>query len=392
MYILVINCGSSSIKTKLIERSNFSTVFEARAEHLTSEASIITVKTSTGKKQLPTDGILNHKMALQEIINYLVTNSIILSLDEISCVGHRVVHGGTFSKPMVINNEVLTKIWNCRYLAPSHIPVNIMGIEHCQKILPEVPQVAVFDTAFHQTIPKNNYTYAIPEELRRKDIRKYGFHGSSYAFLVRQLSSILGSKEDIYAIICHIGNGVSVSAIINGVSVSNSMGLTPTGGSMMGGRVGDIDPGIIPYMCNNCGYTVNEAYDILNKNSGLTALTGTNNMLEILERMKKGDQDCIDAFDMFCKSVAKNIASCMVDLGEEPPRQIVFSGGIGENSDIVRETILKKLASNLSNIHLDADANKNNATEITHFYSAVRVYVIPTDEEIEIAMEASELV
>ena len=393
MYIFAVNFGSSSLKVKVFETSScLTTIFEARAEHLNSEKSTVTVKNLTYKETLPTGAVLDHKMALNVILNYLVTKSVISSLNDISCVGHRVVHGGTFfSEPMLITDEVMRKIDECSILAPLHNPVNIMGIECCKELLPKIPQVAVFDTAFHQTIPYNKYSYAIPAYLSNEGIRKYGFHGTSYAYLSRTLSDIIGGKDKICAIMAHIGQGASVCAVKQGKSVYTTMEFSPLSGCIMGTRSGSIDPAVVQYLCNNYNYTVDEVLSILNSSSGLFSICGSNNMLEILDGMQNGKEECILAFDMFCDSIAENIAKCAFHLWDFP-RQIVFSGGIGENSDIVREEILKRLPPHITgNIYLDMEANRDNSIKISCSKSAVNVYVIPANEEWEIAKEASEL-
>lgn len=389
---LVINCGSSSIKIKLIEVSESSTIFEARAEHLGSEAAKITVSTpESGKLQLRNHSgtsILKHDTALQEIIDYL---AFISSLDDIRFVGHRVVHGGTFfSQPTLITDEVIEKIYSCVNLAELHNPASIIGIECIRKLLPNVPQVAVFDTAFHQTIPKSTYSFAIPKCFSEKGIRKYGFHGTSYAFLTHQLSELVGTNS-VSAIMAHIGQGVSVCAVKDNHSVWTSMEFSPLSGCMMGSRCGTIDPTIISYLCNNYNYTVDEVINKLNKNSGLLAICGTNNMIEILKGVEQGREDCIEALDMFCSSIADNMSVAINHLGEDV-KYIVFSGGIGENSPLVRQKVLDKMSPTLHYIVIDDNANQNNASLISCKHSPLGIYVIPTNEELEIAIESSKLI
>lgn len=395
MKVLIINCGSSSIKLKLIEVDTYSTIFEARAEHLGSVTSTITVVTSTGKKQLSSqaDSILDHETALQEIIDYLASGSAISSLNEISLIGHRVVHGGTFfSEPTLVTDEVIAKIEECSSLAPLHNPASLIGIRCCQKLLPKLPQVAVFDTAFHQTIPEANYKYAIPIEFAYDGIRKYGFHGTNYAFLTRTLSESFDvDKDDISAVMAHIGQGVSVCAVKGGRSVWTSMEFSPLSGCIMGTRAGNIDASVIQYICNTYNYSVTEALDVLNKDSGLLALCGTNNMIEVLAGVKHGNTACSLAFKMFCDSVADNMSIAIRRLGR-PPKQIVFSGGIGENSGLVRETIINMLSPVLPGITLYDAANQYNKKLISRKTSPVKVYVIPANEELEIAIESSKLV
>ena len=388
---LVVNCGSSSVKLKLIEVDDSSTIFEARAEHLGSSTATITILKKNGKYKLPTYEALTHETALKEIIGYLVSNSVISSLEEIRFVGHRVVHGGTFfSEPTIINNEVLEKIALCNSLAPLHNPVSIIGIKCCQKLLPNVCHIAVFDTSFHQTIPALYSTYPIPEKMTSSGVRKYGFHGTSYAYLTRQLSEEVG-KTNICAIMAHIGQGVSVCAVKKGLSLYTSMEFSPLSGCMMGTRVGSIDTSVIEYLCKTCNYSVSEILDAFNKESGLYAICGTNNMLEILEGVDKQKEEFLLAFEMFCFSVAKNISNCIVAL-EQRPTQIVFSGGIGENSYLVRENILKKLSPILGDVYVNYKANKHNKKIISESFSLPRVFVFPTNEELEIAIEASKLI
>lgn len=282
-------------------------------------------------------------MTNEEILKYILKDiterCIISDLTKISFVGHRIVHGGVyFSEPTLITEDVIKKIESCNNLAPLHNPVGVAGIKCCQKLLPNVPHIAVFDTAFHQTVPKRNYTYPIPIALTNEGIRKYGFHGTSYSYLTRVLSEKVG-RQNICAIMAHIGQGTSICAVQHGVSVYTSMEFSPLSGCMMGTRSGSVDPALIPYLEKTHGLTAKDTLEILNKQSGLFAIAGTSNMLEILAGAENGNFSCSFALDLFCQSIAENIAKGIIALGKRP-KQIVFTGGIGENSELVGNKIL----------------------------------------------------
>ena len=337
-------------------------------------------------------------MTNEEILKYILKDiterCIISDLTKISFVGHRIVHGCVyFSEPTLITEDVIKKIESCNDLAPLHNPVGVAGIKCCQKLLPNVPHIAVFDTAFHQTVPKHNYIYPIPIALTNEGIRKYGFHGTSYSYLTRVLSEKVG-HQNICAIMAHIGQGTSVCAVQHGVSVYTSMEFSPLSGCMMGTRSGSVDPALIPYLEKTHGLTAKDTLEILNKQSGLFAIAGTSNMLEILADAENGNFSCSFALDLFCQSIAENIAKAIVSLGKKP-KQIVFTGGIGENSETVRNKILELLKPFIG--EFDFHSSPKYGVSVKGLLNNLKVeqkpevFVIKTNEELEIALEASEL-
>lgn len=374
---LIVNFGSSSLKLKLVQLTDFTTLLEARAENLCSaSASTITVKRNLDKTNIM--GNFDYETALEKILEFI-------SYDFIEFIGHRVVHGGTFfSEATVITNQVLYKIGTCCNLAPLHNPISLTGIKLCLKLFPKVPQVAVFDTTFHNTIPKANCQYPIPIRLFKAGVKKYGFHGISYSFLTRQLSNLY-NKENINAILLQIGNGVSVCAIRKCESIYTSMQFSPLSGCIMGTRSGSIDPTIIQYLGQRFHYSVKEILHILNNESGLLALTGSNDMREILK-----SKDNEEAVDIFCTSIAQEMTNAIIALGEKP-KQIVFSGGIGENSPEIRNKIIEKLSPFSLDICVNPIDNNLNSKKISSSESNIDILVLPTDEEKEIAIQASEL-
>ena len=390
----IVNCGSSSIKARLIDTDTKETLFEARAEHLGTKAASITTIADCFPQTLESC----KNMSNEEIFKYIVKNiferGIILNLNEISFVGHRIVHGGTyFSEPTIITKDVIKKIESCNELAPLHNPVGVNGIKCCQNILPNVPHIAVFDTAFHQTVPKRNYTYPIPKELTNEGIRKYGFHGTSYSYLTRVLSEKVG-RQNICAIMAHIGQGTSICAVQHGVSVYTSMEFSPLSGCIMGTRSGSVDPALIPYLEKTHGFTAKDTLEMLNKQSGLFAIAGTNNMIEILDGVENSNSNCIFALNLFCQSIAENIAKGIIALGKKS-NQIVFTGGIGENSEIVRNKILELLQPFFG--EFDFHSSPKYEVSVKGLLNNLKVeqkpevFVIKTNEELEIALESSEL-
>ncbi len=403
----IVNCGSSSIKARLIETDTKETLFEARAEHLNSPSSKVITISCDVVNNLFADYhfLLSHEDALKSILKDLKQREVISNLEDISFVGHRIVHGGAFfSEPTIITEDVIEEISACNELAPLHNPVGIIGIRCCEELLPSAIHVAVFDTAFHQTIPEMSFRYAIPDKFYSEGIRKYGFHGTSYAYLTRKLRENVGEKN-ISAIMAHIGQGASVCAVKEGKSVYTSMEFSPLSGCIMGTRSGSVDPTIVQFICKKYNCTTNQVMSILNNESGLFALTGYSNMIDILNGAVNNSFSCICALDMFYTSIAENIAKAIISLGEKP-KQIVFTGGIGENSDVVRYKILDKLTPLIGNIHLDIIKNTLNEYIITKSTSLVSVnegfsspkkdsgisvYVIKANEELEIALEAAKL-
>lgn len=389
----VVNFGSSSIKARLIDTDTKKDLFEAKAEHLKTESATITTNADFFYHNLKCQNMTNEEI-LKYILKDITERCIISDLTKISFVGHRIVHGCVyFSEPTLITEDVIKKIESCNDLVPLHNPVGVAGIKCCQKLLPNVPHIAVFDTAFHQTVPKRNYTYPIPIALTNEGIRKYGFHGTSYSYLTRVLSEKV-ARKNICAIMAHIGQGTSVCAVQHGVSVYTSMEFSPLSGCMMGTRSGSVDPALITYFEKKYGFTAKDTLKMLNKQSGLFAIAGTNNMIEILDSAENGNSNCIFAIDLFCQSIAENMAKAMISLGKKP-KQIVFSGGIGENSEIVRNKILEFLKPFIG--EFDFNSSSRYGVSVKGLLNNLKVeqkpevFVIKTNEELEIALEASEL-
>ena len=386
----IVNCGSSSIKARIIDTARKTTIYEARAEHLNSDSAKLTTKSKKSENETI---VLSqtHKEAIELIVEDILSSGTLITLDSIDFVAHRIVHGGNvFSKPTIINVKILEKISEFNNLAPLHNPIGIEGAEICLKLFSEeIPQIAIFDTAFHQTISETYFRYALPNSFFENGVRKYGFHGISYAYSTRILKEKFNVKNPT-AIIAHLGQGSSVCGIKNGESVYTSMEFGPVSGCIMGTRSGTIDPTILYHMCHNHNYPINQLFRVLNSESGLYAITGKNNMIDVIEGAKANEDKCILALEMFCISVVEYLANAVVALGEKP-KQIVFSGGIGENSDIIREKILKKLSPILSGILLDDSRNAEDNVIISADDSFIPVYVIPVNEELEIAYEAEKL-
>ena len=391
----IVNAGSSSLKVRLIDTKSKKSLYEARAEHLNSSSAKLTTKVEniTYHLSIAEKEKMTHEEALRIVVRELKERNVISSIEEISFIGHRIVHGGScFSEATIITDDVIDEIASCKTLAPLHNPVGILGIKYCKRLFPNTIQVAVFDTAFHQTVPEINFRYAIPDKFFYEGIRKYGFHGTSYAYLTRVLAEKIG-KQNISAVMAHIGQGTSVCAVNRGKSIYTSMEFSPLSGCIMGTRSGSIDPSVIQFLCENFGYSVEYAISILNKESGLLALTGTNNMVEIIEGVNQNKKNCVFALNYFCKSIANSIAQAIVEL-EEMPKQIVFTGGIGENSAIVRENILAYLKPIIGKVSY---ASSPDYVSVNGLFSSfkkknnVTVYVIQTNEELEIALEAEKL-
>ncbi len=376
MNILVLNNGSSSVKYKLIDSDTKRVLAEGGVEKIGLPDSFIKFKTPEGKKETVEVSMPDHKEAIRQVLTD-PEKGVIRNLDEIDAVGHRVVHGMEyFNKSVLITPEVIARVKECYPVAPLHNPANITGIEAILDLLPEVPQVGVFDTAFHQTMPAKAYMYALPyEDYEKYGIRRYGFHGTSHRYVSRRACEFLGLDYDKQRIItCHIGNGGSITAIRDGKSVDTSMGLTPTEGLMMGTRVGDVDPGALTYLMERRDIGYKELQKIINKESGVLGVSGISN----------------DMRDMYEYHILKYIGAYTAVLGGADV--IVFTGGVGENQTSTRETICKSLA--YLGVTFNAEANKvrGSEIEISGPDSKIRVVVIPTDEELMIATDTAEIV
>jgi acetate kinase len=396
MKVLVINCGSSSVKYQLIDMSNEELLAQGLVERIGIEGSILTQKVTGRDKYIVKVPMKDHKDAIKHTLNALVnkTNGVIKNMDEISSVGHRVVHGGEkYSQSVVVNGEVMDYLEECAKLAPLHNRPNIIGIEACRALMPNVPMVAVFDTAFHGTMPKKAYLYPLPYELYEKHgIRKYGFHGTSHKYVSHKVAQVMGKNiEDLKIISCHIGNGVSVTAIKGGESIDTSMGFTPLDGVAMGTRSGSIDPAIIVHLVKELGYTIDEVSDILNKKSGVLGITSISSDLRDIKdaAYNKGDETAKLALDIFSYKIKTQIGAYAAALGGVDV--IVFTAGIGENSFETRADILEGFE--YMGVCLDKERNRvmGEVALISTDDSKVKVYVIPTNEELMIAKETVEL-
>lgn len=397
MNILVLNCGSSSVKYKLIDVDSKKTLAEGRVEKVGLPGSFLKFKLPDGEKKTIEMPIPDHKKAINDILNILTdpTYGCIKSFDEINAVGHRVVHGGEkFNKSVKIDDEVIAKIKECYDVAPLHNPANMTGIEAITELMPGVPQVAVFDTAFHQTMPKEAYMYALPYELYEKyAIRRYGFHGTSHRYVSRRACDFLGLPYDKQRVItCHIGNGGSITAVLDGKSVDTSMGLTPVEGLMMGTRVGDVDPGALTFIMDKEHLTTKELSDLINKKSGVAGISGiSSDMRDIDAAIEKGDERAKLALDMYIYRIIKYVGAFAAVLNGVDV--IVFTGGVGENQQILRKRVCDHLT--YMGVKIDDEVNSSSRGEeklISAPDSAVKVVVIPTDEELMIARDTEAIV
>ena len=396
MKILVLNCGSSSVKYKLINSDTKQVLAEGGVEKIGLPDSFLKYKRQDGSKEVIETPMKDAKDAVRNILNLLTDpkEGVVKSFDEIEAVGHRVVHGmEKFNTSVLITPEVIEKVKECYTVAPLHNPANITGIEAVEALMPKVPQVAVFDTAFHQTMPAKAYMYALPYEAYTKyGVRRYGFHGTSHRYVSRRACEFLGldiHKERI--ITCHIGNGGSITAIADGKSIDTSMGLTPTEGLMMGTRVGDVDPGALIYLAKQENLTPDDMLRVVNKESGVLGISGiSSDMRDIEKGIEEGNDRAKLAMDMYEYRILKYIGAYTAVLGGVDI--IVFTGGVGENQITTRETLCRQLA--FLGIDFDSEANKcrGKEVEITKPGSKVRVVVIPTDEEMVIAQDTAEIV
>lgn len=397
MKILVLNCGSSSVKYKLIDTSLNTTLAEGGVEKIGLDDGFLKFKRADGSKQIKQLGLVDHNGAVTSILDILTdqTEGCIKHYSEIDAVGHRVVHGGEkFNKSVLITDDVMKQIKDCYDLAPLHNPANVTGIEAISSVLPDVKQVGVFDTAFHQTMPASSYMYALPYRYYAQDgVRRYGFHGTSHRYVSRRVCEILGvNPADKKIITCHVGNGGSITAVENGRSVDTSMGLTPTEGLMMGTRVGDVDPGALTYLMKRHGLTADDLQRIINKESGVAGVTEiSSDMREIEAAVNAGDERAKMALDMYEKRIVKYIGAYAAEMGGVDI--IVFTGGVGENQTGVRENVCKQLG--FIGVEIDNELNaKTRGTEtvLSTASSKVKVVVVPTDEELMIARDTEAIV
>ncbi len=390
MKVLSINAGSSSMKFTAYEMPQEKSLISGYIERIGIGGSFYTLKIDGEKIEKHVE-VSDHKQAFEIIVDELKAYNIVSSLEEIKAMGHRVVQGGSyFDKSVVVDDDVLAKIEELAPLAPLHNPAALVGINAALEVFPNALQVVVFDTAFHQTMEEDKYLYALPYEWNEKyNVRRYGAHGTSHKYISIKANEMLGRK-DTKLIICHIGSGASISAVMNGKCIDTSMGLTPNAGLIMGTRCGDIDATIIPYMLRK-GMTVDEIDNIMNKQSGFLGISGTSSdARDICERCKSGDKRAILARDMFVTRIIDYIAKYYFEM--EGTDAIIFTAGIGEKSSYFREQIMNKLG--IIGIHVDSQANADcfsTQMRISTEDSLIPCYVIPTDEEVMIARDAYNL-
>ena len=396
MKILVVNAGSSSLKFQLFEMPEEKVIISGYIEKVGIEGSFWNTKIN-GEKIRGEKDLKNHTEAVQVMLDELLKYHAVESLDEIKGVGHRVLHGGEkYSDSVLIDNEAIQSIKDLMKLGPLHHPGNLAGIEAMQKALPEVPMVAVYDTAFHQTMPKYNFMYPVPMEWYEKyGVRKYGFHGTSHKYITQEMKHLL-NKDDVNLIIAHIGSGGSLSAIKDGKCYDTTMGLTPLDGIMMGTRSGSIDPSILEYVCKESGMDISEVTNALNKKSGYLGVSGYSDSRDVEQAALRGEEKAKLAQRMYNDRVAKFIAQYYIEL-EGKVDAIVFTAGVGENGTEFRADVLNKLAP--LGIKLNVEVNNNIASYkeqhegiITSPDSSIPVYVLPTNEELMIAKDTYELV
>jgi len=385
--LLVLNSGSSSVKYRLFDLSDERVLVSGMIERIGESGTFLL--DSNGA-----DGFADHRQAIAEVLHRLKESGEMPDPNELFGIGHRVVHGGeTFHTAVMVDDAVIKAIRTAIPLAPLHNPPNLLGIEICRELWPGVPQVAVFDTAFHQSMPPRAYRYALPNEFYRDDrIRRYGFHGTSFAYVTKRAAAYLGRPvESCNFIVLHLGNGASAAAIKHGRSVDTSMGMTPLAGLIMGTRCGDIDPGVMLYLMTSGNYSASELERLLSKNSGLKGLTGANDMREILRRAATDDENARLAVEMYCYGVKKYIGGYLAVLGSIDA--LIFTGGVGEHAAPVRY----KICSDLKSCGIMIDIRKNamgtdEIAELQTVHSRVKILIVPTDEELEIARQTAETI
>ena len=394
MKVLSINAGSSTLKYRLFEMPEAKVLMKGAIERIGLPGSNLVI--SVGDKKIKKEyEIKNHAEAVKHLLEELLNEGIVSSLDEIEAVGHRIVHGGSFySNSVVLNEEVLSKIESINDLAPLHNPANVIGVRAFMEAIPNALEVGCFDTAFHQTMDEEEFLYSIPYELYEKyGIRKYGFHGMSHKYITLKMEEILG-KDSVNLIICHIGNGASVTAVKDSKSIDTSMGFTPNAGVMMGSRSGVIDYSLIPYLMKKANLSLEEVDNILNKKSGLEGLTGMSDLRDLDEGFANNDKVIIRGINMYTKRIAEYIAKYYIELDGNVDA-ICFTAGVGENDSMIRSEVIKRV--NALGIKLDEKVNEKTVTRkglegvISSKDSKVKVYVLATDEEQMIARDTYEL-
>ncbi len=397
MKVLVINCGSSSLKFQLIDSDSEKVIAKGLCERIGIDGSVISYSPAGGEKIINETPMPDHKRAIELVIAALTDEKtgVVKSLSEIGAVGHRIVHGGEkFTKSVVITDEVKKAIEDVSDLAPLHNPANLIGVNACEELMPGVKNVAVFDTAFHQTMPEESYLYGLPYDLYEKyRIRRYGFHGTSHAFVSDRLAELVGKdKKELKLIVAHLGNGASISAVKNGSCVDTSMGLTPLEGLIMGTRSGDLDPSIVEFLCKKENISVSEALNILNKKSGVLGLSSnlSSDFRDLEEGYEKANAGAKRAIDGFVLRVVKYIGSYVAEMNGVDA--IAFTAGVGENSVFVRKMVVERLS--YLGIMLDEAANNTRGEDklISTADSKVKVFIVPTNEELAIARDTVALV
>ena len=397
MNVLVINCGSSSLKFQLINAETEKVLAKGLCERIGIDGRL-TYQPAGGEKEKSDLAMPTHTEAIQFVIDALTNEKtgVVKSLDEIGAVGHRLVHGGEkFASSVVITDEVKKAVEECNDLAPLHNPANLIGVAACEKLMPGTPMVAVFDTAFHQTMPEKAYMYGLPYEYYEKyKVRRYGFHGTSHSFVSKRAAEVMGkSYDEVKTIVCHLGNGSSVSAVLNGKCVDTSMGLTPLEGLVMGTRSGDIDPAIMEFIAKKENLDIEGVMEVLNKKSGVFGISGglSSDFRDLTDAMNAGDKKAKIAMDVFSYRVAKYIGSYAAAMNGVD--DIVLTAGIGENDDYVRQEVCKYLG--YLGVDFDFEVNtglRGKEAELTKEGSKVKVFVIPTNKELAIARETLALV
>ena len=396
MNVLVVNCGSSSLKFQLINYDNRDVLAKGLCERIGIDGRLV-YEPKNGEKEVTEAAMPTHVEAIQMVLDALVNekSGVIKSLEEVDAIGHRVLHGGMkITNSVIIDDEVIKVIEECADLGPLHNPANLMGINACMKLMPGVPNVAVFDTAFHQTMPEEAYLYGLPYRYYEDyKIRRYGFHGTSHSYVSKKAAELLGQDyASLKLIVCHLGNGASVSAVKNGKCVDTSMGLTPLEGLIMGTRSGDLDPAIVEFICNKENKDVHEVLNILNKESGIYGLSEdySSDFRDLEEGYVEDKENCIRAVDAFCYRVAKYVGAYVAAMNGVDA--ICFTAGVGENSGFVRSLICKYFGYLGVALNEEENEKRGEALIVSTKDSRTKVLVIPTNEELAIARETAALV